>query len=177
MPPLFEDLVRMDLRSLATWLRSESSTASLGQQESRGLLEVFASRLLEEADGIYPDEWEGLADALDRAMLSAGLDRTESAIRRLNLMSALVTAVGPSSAYSLRNPNAAVAIFLDALPMEFNEASVLVVNWRRASRQNIRRLRSIRNLLTPLVDTEGLISDAAGKETIGKWMTLLDQLP
>ncbi|MDT5025583.1 MAG: hypothetical protein QOE61_2009 [Micromonosporaceae bacterium] len=177
MAPLFEDLVRMDLRSLVSWLRSESNTANLGQQESRGLVESFSSRLVDEVEHIAPNEWNGFADALDRAMLSADLDRIEWAIRRLNLMSALIAAIGPSSEYSLRNPNAAVAVFLDALPMEFNEASVLVVNWRQASREDIRRLRSIKNLLTPLVNIESLISDAVGKETIGKWMTLLDQLP
>jgi len=176
MAPLFEDLVRMDLRTLATWLRSEGNTANLGQQESRGLVEIFASRLVDEAEDIGPDEWEGLADALDRAMLSAGLDPTESAIRRINLMRALIAAVGPSSD-SLRNPDAMVAIFLDALPMEFSEASVLAANWRRASREDIRRLRSIKNLLAPLVGTECPISDAMRKETMEKWMTLLDQLP
>ncbi|MFC8849462.1 MULTISPECIES: hypothetical protein [unclassified Micromonospora] len=176
MTPLFEDLVHMDLRTLATWIRSESNIVNLGQQEGRGLVEIFSSRLVEEAEDVGPDEWNGLAGALDRAMLSADLDPTESAVRQINLMSALMAAVGPSSD-SLRNPDAAMAIFLGALPMEFNEASALVANWRRASQEDIRRLRSIRNLLTPLVGAEALISDAVGKEAIGKWMTLLDQLP
>lgn len=139
-------------------------------------METFSSQLVEEAEDIGPEEWLGLADALDKAMLLAGIDRTESAIRRINLMSALVAAVGPSSD-SLRNPDAAVAIFLDALPMEFKEASALVINWRQANREDIRRLRSIKNLLTPLVSIESLVVDAVGKETIGKWMTLLSRLP
>jgi hypothetical protein len=174
---LFEDLVGMDLRSLATWLRSQGDTANLGQQECRGLVEVFSSRLVDEAEDLAPDEWNEFADALDRAMLSAGLDRNERAIRRLNLMSALITAVGRSSEYSLRDPDAAVAIFLDAVPMEFNEASALAVDWRQESREDLRRLRLVKNLLTPLGRIEHLISPVAGKETVGKWLTLLDQLP
>jgi hypothetical protein len=174
---MFEDLVGMDLRSLATWLRSEGDTANLGQQEGRGLMEVFSSRLVDEADDIAPGEWNDFADALDRAMLLAGLDGNERAIRRLNLMSALITTVGRSSEYSLRNPDAAVAIFFDAVPMEFNEASALAVNWRQESREDSQRLRLVKNLLTPLVRIEDLISPAAGKETVGKWLTLLDQLP
>ncbi len=177
MASLFEDLVRMDLQSLAAWLRSENNTANLRQQERRGLVEVFASRLVDEVESITPDRWNALAESLDKAMASADLDRTERATRRLNLMSALITAVGPSSEYSLRNPDAAVAIFLGALPMEFNEASALVVNWPQASREDIRRLRAIKNLLTPIVGVEGLISNGTGRETIGKWMTLLVQLP
>lgn len=176
MAPLFEELVRMDLRTLATWIRSENNTANLGQQECRGVVEIFASRLVEEAHDIGPNEWRGLTDALDRAMLSADLDRTESAIRRINLMSALVATVGPSSD-SLRNPDAMVAIFLDELPMEFDEATALAANWRQANREDIIRLRSIKNLLTPFVNAERLISDAVGKEAIRKWMTLLDRLP
>lgn len=177
MAPSFADLVHMDLRSLAAWLQSEVGAADLGQQERRGLVGLYASRMVDAAEQITSEEWSDFTDALDRAMVSAGLDRTERAIRRLNLMVALIAAVGPSAEHSLRNPNAAVTIFLDALPMEFDEASTLVVDWRQASREDIRRLRSIKNLLRPLIAAVGSVSAVEHGEAVGKWMTLLVQLP
>lgn len=177
MTLLYQDLVRMDLRALATWLRSEGEAANLDQEESRGLIQAFASRLLNDAENVAPYEWDIFAKSLNHAMASANLHRTEQAISQLNLMRALIEAVGPSSEYSLRSPNAAVALFLDGLPMEFDEASALAVNWPGASLEDIRRLRAIKNLLSPLVGIQSLVSDEAGKETIERWMPLLPQLP
>jgi hypothetical protein len=132
---------------------------------------------LDEAVSIGPDEWEGLADTLDRAMTLAGLDQRARAIRRLNLTLALVNRVGPSSEHMLRNPDVAAAVFLDALPMEFAEALTLLPDWQSASLDDMRRLAAIKDLLTPLVGVDDLISDGAAKESVREWLTLLAVLP
>jgi hypothetical protein len=177
MMPFPKELVSTDLRSFAAWYRSDQQAATLSPEDGRVLLGFFVSRLLEEVHYIGPHEWEGLADTLERAITLAGLDREGRAKRLLNLTLALVNAVGPSSEHSLRNPDVAAAVFLDALPMDFAEASALAPDWQNVPLNVADRLQSIKILLLPVVGFADQISDGPAKDSVRQWMTLLDQLP
>jgi len=173
----YQELAMMDMRSFVAWYRSDNETAAISQEAHRALVKFFVSHLRREAESIRSDEWDGLADTLDRAMTLAGLDQTARAKRRLNLTLALVNAVGPSPEHVLRDPDAAAVLFLDALPMDFAEASALVVDWPHADLAVIRRLRTIKGILAPIRQFADRISDGVAKHKVEKWMTLWSELP
>jgi hypothetical protein len=174
----YQALAMGGLRGLAEWyLDPDAGPEEFDENERYGLLEAFGGYLRTEAARIADEEWPGYCRAYDLALEAAPIDRYDAVSRRLYVMAAMLNSVGPRRDVSLLDPDHGARSFLDALPMSRDEARAQAADWRTLPIADIRRLRKIKNMVTPLITFRHLIADAELSRRVSEWIELRDQLP
>jgi hypothetical protein len=175
---LFESLREADLNALSGWLVSnQAKLVELGHQERLGLLEALTARIMAAADQIDEHDWIRVARAFDVALEMSADGDIPNATRTLNLMSVLFRVRGPRFDIPLLNPDHGAEIFFRASELEIPDARRLALRWSEQSLDDIRRLRNIKNMVTPLVSFVDQLSDPQTKARVYEWGALLPQLP
>ncbi|MFF0572719.1 hypothetical protein [Streptosporangium saharense] len=175
----FEDLLELDLRQLSAALSvGRPSAEELEQNQWTGLIELLTMRLVGACEELSAEDWAVCSTALDYVFRAAGkikaIDHEEEVIRRLNLSAALLRHVAPRSEVDLLDPDHAVDLLLRELPVSADEARDMVVRWRALEINQIRRLRSAKNLLSPVVD---IIPRHTHDSRLRVWMSIFPSLP
>jgi hypothetical protein len=167
------DLMELDVRELAAVLPEPSS---LAPHEWLSLASALATKIIEEGGRFGPDEWAAASRAELRALAAAeaagGIDEREHLIRRINLTAALLDRVGADD-LPIRNPQAALQLVFDHLPVSLDDARRLAPRWRELAISDIRRLRNAKNLLTPAL----MINRHARDPRVDAWSEVYPQLP
>jgi hypothetical protein len=167
-----------DRRQLTRWLLDGGDeTAEITGQEWLALLYVFTRHLTQTPTEVPGDEWADLSDAFDVALRMTPYGTFDAVSRRFNLMSVLLRSLPPRTGVSLLDPDAAARLFLDVLPMSREEAVRLSADWQREDIADMRRMRWIKNMLTPLKRFSHLIGDRDLAARVAEWIELRDRLP
>lgn len=178
----FEDLVSQDLPALVAILSKGVPHASeLDPMEWLGVVQRFSERLISGAQGLSDDSWHACSRAfsyvLDAAVASGGIDHHDSVIRRLNLTLALLRRVRPNAAIDILSVNHVVDLLFRELPMSAEEARDLSVDWRSLDIVQIRCLRRIRNLLSPVLSLRELPPGEQVDGRLDAWQAVFPLLP
>jgi hypothetical protein len=174
----FDSLVPKDRRELTRWcLAGGDEIAGFTGQERLALLYLLTKKVRTEAAKIPDAEWADLVCAYDLVLSMTPYALFEAVAHRFNLMSVLLRSLPPRTDVSLLDPDAAAHLFFEVLPMSRGEAVRLSANWRSEDIDDIRRMRWIKNLLTPLKRFNHLISDPALSKSVAEWIELRDRLP
>jgi hypothetical protein len=174
----FDSLVPRDRRELVRWcLAGGDDVARLTGQEHLALLYLLTTKVRKEAAEIPKEEWPDLARAYDVVLSMTPYNPFDAVAHRFNLMSVLLRTVLPRTDVPLLNPDAAARLFFEILPLSREEAVRLSADWRSEDIADIRQLRWIKNLLTPLERFSHLIGDAELSARVAEWIDLRDRLP
>lgn len=175
-------LVKLDLQALSASLAAGIPAVSeLGAGQWRSLVELLTMRLTTDCRELQAGSWDdysaALGYALDAAMSSGDLSRTEAVLRRLNLSAALLHRVPPDQNVDLLNPQRVVELFLREAPMSAEQAKELSVGWRSLGIEDIRRLRAAKNLLSPTLEAVRAVPETEFDARLKLWEAVLPQLP
>jgi hypothetical protein len=151
--------------------------AGMTGQEWLGVLYVFTRHLTEAPTDVADDDWADLARAYDTALRMSPYHRFDAVAHRFNLISVLLRSLPPRTDVSLLDPDGAAHLLFEVLPMSREEAVRLSADWRREDIDDIRRLRWIKNMLTPLKRFSHLIADPELSTRVAEWIELRDRLP
>ncbi|WP_157850863.1 hypothetical protein [Streptomyces exfoliatus] len=178
----FDDLAALDLRSLSEALAAHvPGVSELGPNEWLGVVELLTARLADECRGLSGASWgtcsEALGYALNSAVASGVIDHRESVIRLLNLSLAVLRQVPSNAEIDILNPDLLIDLLFRELPMSVEEARDLSADWRTREIAQIRRLRAVKNLLSPAL---ALVRMAFGEdfdERLKAWEEVFPSLP
>ncbi|MEU2134583.1 hypothetical protein [Streptomyces sp. NPDC018352] len=178
----FDDLASLDLRSLSEVLATHApAVPGLGRGQWLGVVELMTMRLTDECGSLSAESWatcaSALAYALEAAVASGAISRSESVIRRLNLSVALLERVPPNPEVDILNPGHLIDLLFQELPMSAEEARDWSVDWRGLDISQIRLLRLAKNLVSPALR---LVKMAPGGEFDGRlkaWGEVFRSLP
>jgi hypothetical protein len=174
----FDSLVSKDRNDLVRCcLAGGDEVAGFTGQEHLALLAVLTKKIRAEAAEVPKAEWADLVRAYDMVLSMTPYDLFDTVAHRFNLMSVLLRSLPPRTGVSLLDPDAAARLFLDVLPMSREEAVRLSADWQREDIADIRRLRWIKNMLTPLKRFSHLIGDQDLAARVAEWIELRDRLP
>ncbi len=148
------ELVHLDLRVLVATLPERLPLSScLEPDEWLWLVGMLATRTVAESADLRPEDWPACSRAnlyaFRSAEIAGGIDHREYVMRRLNLTAALLDRVAPDREVEILSPEGAFALLLDNLPMSLEEAFRTAPRWRELEIDQIRRLRTVKNMLTP----------------------------
>jgi hypothetical protein len=172
------ELVDLDLRVLVATLPERLHLSScLEPDEWLWLVGMLATRTVAESADLRPEEWPAYSRAnlyaLRSAEIAGGIDHREYVMRRLNLTAALLDRVAPDREVEILSPEDAFALVLDNLPMSLEEAFRTAPQWRELEIDQIRRLRTVKNMLTPALAINARHNDTR----ISAWEPVLPMLP
>jgi hypothetical protein len=158
------ELAALDVRELVAALPGRlPGPESLEPQEWLYVIGMLATRIIEAAERLGPDDWTAASRAELHALATAesagAIDHTEHVVRRLNLTAALLDRVAADQEVAIRNPREALALLFDELPASVEEARRLASHWRDLERAEILRLRIAKNLLTPALAINKRVRD------------------
>jgi hypothetical protein len=178
----FDDLVVLDLQMLSETLAAGVPNVSeLEASEWLGIVEVIAARLTDESRGLSTGSWGVCSDALDHALNAAvesgAISQTESVIRRLNLSLVLLQSVPTNATISILNPHYQMDLLFQELSMSTEEARTLSIDWRRLEIEKIRRLRTLKNLLSPALALARHVYGDDLDERLKVWESVFPSLP
>lgn len=178
----FEDLLELDLRQLSAALSAgRLSEEELEQNQWIGLIELLTMRLVDACEELSAEDWAGCSTALDYVLRTAekrkAIDREEEVVRRLNLSAALMRHVAPRSGVDFLDPDHAVGLLLRELPVSADEARDMAARWRDLEINQIRRLRSAKNLLSPVVDIMDIVPLHTYEVRLKVWVSIFSSLP
>jgi hypothetical protein len=156
----------------------EASEGGLSQEWAEQLRDLAVGRLQNRE---LPDEvrlrWGRLAlaavAAKGRGTLPQRAMAEEAAVR-----ASMIQEFGADNTDTARDPSALCSDVLRHLGLPYEDASRLAGEWRTASREEMLRLRRIKNLLTPLVPIRAhLEGDTPDLREIRTWLALHPRLP
>ncbi|MFI1166118.1 hypothetical protein ACH4UM_21490 [Streptomyces sp. NPDC020801] len=178
----FDDLVSLDLHRLVEVLASQApAEPDLEPGQWLGVVELLTMRLTEGFKDL-PMELRGtcsvaFAHVLEKAVATGAIDHSESVIRRLNLSLDLLQRVPPSNHVDILDPGRLIELLLRELPMSAEEANVLSSDWRARSVTHMRRLRIVKNLLTPGLAIAKLAPGKGSESRLRSWGQVFPLLP
>lgn len=159
----------------------ESVPAGMHDGEWLAVVQLLTARLTQEAESLSTQDLNlgatALDVALDHAEQAGAIDRDESAIRRLNLTSALLRVCGPKPDAVLLNPQRMYDLFSEAVPLSPAQIRDLPEDWRALDIAGIRRLRLVKNLVAPLLGVRSILEQAGFADDLTAWEELLPRLP
>lgn len=169
---------RFDLRNLmAVLLSHDPGVLSVEPEEWLALVELLTVRMTEECLGLQAHEWKICGAAIERVFCSAEasgvITRQEASIRKLNLSVALLKRVPPDPEIEVLNPDAAINLLLRELPISIEDARDMASRWRELDIEQIRRLRLVKNLLSPILGSDQFLKDAR----VVAWVDVVLLLP
>jgi hypothetical protein len=173
-----ESLTSKDGRDLARWiLDGGAEAAGITGQKALALVSLLTRHLTASPTDFADDEWAGLSHAFSAALRLTPHELSEAVSRRFHLMSVLLRSLPPRRDVPLLDPDGAARMFLDAVPMSRANAVRLSADWRTRDVVEIRQLRRIKNMLTPLLRFSTLIADPGLSARVAEWGALRDRLP
>ena len=103
--------------------------------------------------------------------------RGESVIRRLNLSAVVLRRAALSDDILILSPDRIASLFAETVPMTVQQARLLAADWRSLEIADIRRLRLVKNLVTPMILISHLLSENRPMVEIEDWEEILPLLP
>jgi hypothetical protein len=178
----FEGLIALRLRELVSLLASGNPAPDqLKQSQWLAIVQLLTARLSRECAGLQPADWRLSQEATDYVLHAAEARRSisarEVAERRLNLSVALLHVVPPNREVGLLNPAVAAEVFSREVPLPFEEAQMLTANWKRLDIAEIRRLRDVKNLLTPILWLVQKFPENSSLQALRHWEGIHGDLP
>ncbi|WP_034263311.1 hypothetical protein [Actinospica robiniae] len=179
------DLNQLSSLALPDFLEAATAVAEapdeVPRRQWRGLVQVLASRIsgeLAQLDG------KGVIAALGTytAVLSAaehagGVSHEDTVVRRLNLSAVLLQVLDPSAESALLDPRRIEALFLREVPLGLDQAVEQTPRWRDLEIAAIRRLRGVKNMLTPTLSALRAARAEPTDPRLRAWEALLPDLP
>jgi hypothetical protein len=169
----FDELASLDLRALAEELAScRPATGELEPAQWLGIVELLTGCLVSDFETGPPELWSmysgAFTYAIEAAMTSGIIDRRETVIRRLHLAASLLQKVPTSSEVELLDPARLIDLLVEELPMSADEARALSTDWRALDISDIRRLRAVKNLLSPALKISGTMCFLLSHERVSR---------
>ena len=145
------------------------------------MTELLTLRLSDGREVFSADDWAAASVAADYVLTSAeaagAIGHDESVIRRLNLSAAVLRSESPRDDIPILSPGRMAALFAEAVPMPARQARSLAADWRNLGIADMRRLRLIRNLVTPMLLVRDLIPGENSAAEMEQWEEVLPMLP
>lgn len=178
-PPELADL---DGRQLARFLAGPAlGLDGLGKGEWLAVAELLTLRLSDDREVFSADDWAAASAAADYVLAAAeaagAVGHDESVVRRLNLSVAVLRRASPRTDIPILSPDRMAALFAGSVPMSVPQARSLAAGWRNLDIADMRRLRLIRNLVTPMLLVRDLMSEEDGAAEVEQWEEILPLLP
>lgn len=159
----------------------DSVLVGISGGEWYAVVQLLTQRLTWEGGSLSGEELNRGAAALDIALGQAeragGIGQNERAIRRLNLTSALLRIRGQSPDVVLLSPQRMYDLFSEAVPFSPAQIRAFPVDWRTLDITVIRRLRLVKNLVTPLLGVRSILEEAGFVDEMSEWSEILPRLP
>jgi hypothetical protein len=122
--------------------------------------------------------WVNLAlVALECAHDLGAISREELAVRRNNMGLVLARFGSPREFSPTLAPERLATDSLDCIGLGYQQVAELAAGWRNLDVETIRRLRSIKNIVSPLAGLVGKIDDVDIRNDVARWVALLPILP
>ncbi|MER7211598.1 hypothetical protein ABT340_31470 [Streptosporangium sp. NPDC000239] len=178
----FAALLDLNLRQLSAVLSTgRLSLEELEQNQCIGLIELLTMRLIDECEELSAEDWVVCSAATDYVFCVAekrkSIDHEEGVIRRLNISAALLRRVAPRSEVDLLAPDHVVDLLLRELPVSVDEARDMAARWQSLEIDQIRRLRLVKNLLSPVVGIGDVIPRHTYDSRLKAWIGIFSSLP
>lgn len=131
------------------------------------------------------DWFRAAVAVLGKAQEVGAIDRDDAVIRKLNLYAVLMRVIPGNERDGVLSADDAASLFLDSLPVRWEEARDLATQWQTEPRSqlfaerpaDIGRLRLIKNWLTPLGTFTAEITSSELRAATERWLELLPDLP
>lgn len=147
----------------------------------RSLLELFTLRVGSLSHTDVAPNWQDLYGAyqnfLAGARAAGAIDIREEGIRSVNFLVALIPSVKPTGLDANVLSSLAARTALDLVPMSYEHAERQVRNWQSLPMSDVRDLRFLKNLLSPLKNVSKNGMDLPNDEQLKNWFALLPALP
>jgi hypothetical protein len=118
-----------------------------------------------------------LENALSSAVATGALSDQERIIRSLNAATLMIPRCAVDTDTEILNPRRQFRAVLDALPLTLTEARELSADWRTRDIEEIRKLRSVKNLIRPASALADVLPPEYRDGRISAWEELLVSLP
>lgn len=142
------------------------------------VVELVTQRIQIEGASLGPTEWVRCSatylDLLAHATRAGTYSRDEALIRRLHLTGfALESARQTDVDVVLLDPHGGIDSALEVLPSDVAATASAAAQWRDLAREDVLRLRRIKNLLTPAL----ILARRWGDARLDDWSTVYPSLP
>jgi hypothetical protein len=129
-----------------------------------------------------PDEerirWGALAvEAARRKHSEGGVAEVESVAEEVLSRSYMIKNFGPGDADSVRDPADLLSRAVAVIGREREEISRAADDWRRQPVGEIRSLRQVKNILTPLRAVLDHLDEGSVRQDLRAWLDLIPKLP
>lgn len=176
------ELAELDGRQLARFLAGPvPDLAGFSKGEWLAVTELLTLRLSDDREVFSAGDWAAASAAADYVLTSAeaagAIGHDEAVVRRLNLSAAVLRRASPRDDIPILNPGRMAALFAESIPMSAPQARSLAAGWRDLGIADMRRLRLIRNLVTPMLLVGDLISEEDSVAEVEQWKEILPLLP
>jgi hypothetical protein len=176
-----DELVALDLSDLAAHLTHRPPVLDeVSAGEWRSLLELFTSRVASEDRHAVARNWRLLQQAYDAVLAPAreagAIDAREEVLRRVNLLVALAASAG-SAEDADELSSRVMRLALEHAPISLDEAHLKARVWRSLPNDEIRDLRYLKNLFSPLRSLTGPGGESPESVAVERWVALLPSLP
>lgn len=171
-------LVSLDLRMLLPVLVDEFPNATdLDPDDWRALVELMTTRIQAEGAMLRRDQWRVCSDVVMKVYASAeasgAIGHREAIVRRLNLTAAVVGAIGINADIELLDVQSAIDLAVSGLPHDPERIRQAALRWQQLEKDEILALRTLKNLLTPVVALLRYQSD----DRLTRWLEVYPTLP
>jgi hypothetical protein len=137
------------------------------------------------APGERLDWFRAAVAALGKAQNVGAIGRDDVVIRRLNLYAVLMRVIPDDEREGVLSADDAASLFVRSLPVSWDEAREFTTRWQTEPRDtlfverqaDVRRLRLIKNWLTPLATFAEEIASPQLRAETERWLELLPDLP
>ena len=177
-----KDLAALDGRQLVHLLaRPAPAPDGFSTAEWRSVVQLLTSRLSDDREAFSADDWEAASAAVEHVLTAAEtagvMEHDESVIRRLNLSAVVLRRAALRDDILILSPDRIASLFAETVPMTVQQARLLAVDWRSLEIADIRRLRLVKNLVTPMILISHLLSENRPMVEIEDWEEILPLLP
>lgn len=159
----------------------QTAPADMGHGDWLAVVQLLTARLTQEAKSLSVTELnrgvEVLGGLLDQAEQVGGINHDEVVIRRLHLTTALFDRRGSDPDVVLLDPRQMYELFLGAVPFTLARVREFPADWRTLDIGTVRRLRLMKNLLTPLLGAKSHLAEAGLGEEVSAWEEIMPRLP
>jgi hypothetical protein len=171
-----------DLQGMADLILFPDFTCdSLEVQEWLSVIELLGARIVDAADSLADHELgrssQVYVKLIELAMDVRVIDQQEVACRILNLSSVLLSDMTTDARVALLSPRFASEIFAKSVPLSLDETARLTGIWRELDVDDIRRLRGVKNLLSPMLRIKESVGNWELPDCLNEWEVLYPKLP
>lgn len=159
----------------------QTAPADMERGDWLAAVQLLTARLTQEAESLSAAQLnsgvEVLGGLLDHAEQIGGIGHDEVVIRRLHLTAALFDRRGSDPDVALLDAQQMYELFLGAVPFTLAQVRGFPADWRTLDIDTMRRLRLVKNLLTPLLGAKSFLAEAGLGDEVSAWEEMMPRLP